>query len=486
MSLRDRPNVVLVVLDTTRADVIGAGSIGSAFSDVARTGTLFTRAVSSAPWTLPSHGSLFTGLEPYRHGLTGDLALADGQLRPVGHRIRELADRWLPVRLQESGYETFAASANPWITPRMGWAAGFDTFVETWRDVSSPRWQIEGQGSRRSLTSWMPAPVGRAARWGKRSLDAARGARDNGALQAVTSFRSWLAGRADRGPYFAFFNLMEAHMPYLARRPYGPRSSLRRIAAAHLSARLTNEFVVSYNVHREDLPPSDLAFLWELYRGGVSYLDLRLGDIASEIRADRDTVLVVVGDHGENLGEHHLLGHQGSLAETLLHVPLLVTGPEGAVPRGTSVDPVSTQRVAATILGAAGFDASGPSVFAGDDGSPIVSWYESAYAEAAGARRMADGELAEDVEAQRTLRRRAWAARRGELKLLVGSDGTRGLYDLAADPGEERDLAASRPDLLASFADVDLPFEPAAEPGADVSATELDEIEQHLGMLGYL
>jgi arylsulfatase A-like enzyme len=163
-----------------------------------------------------------------------------------------------------------------------------------------------------------------------------------------------------------------------------------------------------------------------------------------------------------------------------------VAGPDGAVPRGTSVEPISTQRVPATILGVAGLDPSGPSVFTGGDGSPIVSWYESAYAEAAGARRMADGELADDVEAQRALRRRAWAARRGELKLLVGSDGTRRLYDLAADPGEERDLADGRPDLMASFADVDLPFEPAAEPGADVSATELDEIEEHLGMLGYL
>lgn len=484
--MRDRPNIVMVVLDTTRADVIATGPSGSAFADLAARGTNFTRAVSSAPWTLPSHGSLFSGLEPFRHGLTGDLALPDGQLRPVTDRIGELSDRWLPVRLHEAGYETFAASANPWITPRLGWDAGFDTFVETWRDVRSPRWQIEGQVSRRPLTSWMPAPVGRAARWGKRSVDAARGTRDNGALQAVTSFRSWLSGRGDRGPYFAFFNLMEAHMPYLARRPFGPRSSVKRVAAAHLNARLTNEFVVSYNVRRQELSPSDLTFLRELYRGGVSYLDSRLGDIASEIGVDRDTVLVVVGDHGENLGEHHLLGHQGSLAETLLHVPLLVAGPDGAVPRGTSVEPISTQRVPATILGVAGLDPSGPSVFTGGDGSPIVSWYESAYAEAAGARRMADGELADDVEAQRALRRRAWAARRGELKLLVGSDGTRRLYDLAADPGEERDLADGRPDLMASFADVDLPFEPAAAPGADVSATELDEIEEHLGMLGYL
>jgi hypothetical protein len=99
---------------------------------------------------------------------------------------------------------------------------------------------------------------------------------------------------------------------------------------------------------------------------------------------------------------------------------------------------------------------------------------------------MAEGELAGDREAQRALRTRAWAARRGELKLVVGSDDSRRLYDLAADPGEEHDLSSSRPDLMQDFADVAVPFEPAAEPGADVSSTELDEIESHLGMLGYL
>ena len=80
-----------------------------------------------------------------------------------------------------------------------------------------------------------------------------------------------------------------------------------------------------------------------------------------------------------------------------------------------------------------------------------------------GGRRTADGgkDLAGDLEAQRTLRKRTWAARRGELKLLVGSDGSRRLYDLAIDPGEEHDLSNSRPDLVHVFADVDVPFEPA-------------------------
>ena len=271
----------MVVLDTTRADVIGNDIPGST-SRASRVRGRSSLGPCRPPVTLPAMVPSSVGWSRSAT-VTGDLALPEGQLRPVTERIRQLAGRWLPLRLHEAGYETFAASADPSITPRMGWSAGFDTFVETWRNVRSPRWQIDGERSRRPLTSWMPARAARAARWGKRSLDAARGARDNGALQAVTSFRTWLGGRMERGPYFAFFNLMEAHMPYLAPRPFGPRASLRRVAAAQVNARLTNEFVVGYNVGRQELPPADLAFLKALYRGGVAYLDSRLGDIASEI-----------------------------------------------------------------------------------------------------------------------------------------------------------------------------------------------------------
>src|SRR5688500_12318268 len=108
----DRPNLILLVLDTTRADGVLAPRSFPGFGDLMRQGTVFSQAVSTSPWTLPSHGSLFSGLLPHEHGLTGDAAVVGGHLRPLGTQIQALGERWLPTRLSRAGYRTFAASAN--------------------------------------------------------------------------------------------------------------------------------------------------------------------------------------------------------------------------------------------------------------------------------------------------------------------------------------------------------------------------------------
>ena len=480
------PNVVLAVLDTTRADELLVPERLPGVRDLTARGTTFRRAISAAPWTLPSHGSLFSGLLPVHHGLTGELAVADGRLRPVGARIRELAERWLPVRLQEAGYQTFGVSANPWITPRMGWDLGFDAFVETWQDVRSPRWQTDTAPKRRPRTWWLPAPAARAARWTKRASEAMAGRKDSGATDALEAFSRWVRGRDRSRPYFAFFNFMEAHLPYLPPRPFGPASRVRRVRGAGLNGRLTNDFVVRFNVGREELAPDELAFLASLYREEIRYLDGRLADLAAEIETTGDTVLVVVGDHGEHLGEHHMLGHQASLADTLLHVPLLVVGPQEIVGRSERPEPVSTLRVPATLERLAGLVPWGPSLLDSADNDPALAWYESAYSEAAGARELADGELATDPEAQRILRWRGWAAHIGRYKLVARADGFRSLFDLDADPMETNDLSAGAPELLDVFADVALPFHRSDAPEPEQATAELEEIERHLESLGYL
>ncbi|MGH2652007.1 MAG: hypothetical protein ACRDHK_12455, partial [Actinomycetota bacterium] len=142
--------------------------------------------------------------------------------------------------------------------------------------------------------------------------------------------------------------------------------------------------------------------------------------------------------------------------------------------------------VPATLLRAAGIPSTESTLFERGPGDAAVSWYESAYAEAAGARRLAEGELAGDPEARRILTVRAWSARRGAYKLIVRSDGSRQLYDIEADPDETRDLIADRPEILRRFEDIDLPFEVAVEAAPGTSGEELEEIERHLESLGYL
>ena len=202
-------------------------------------------------------------------------------------------------------------------------------------------------------------------------------------------------------------------------------------------------------------------------------------------------MLVVVGDHGEHLGEHHLLGHQASLGDKLLHVPLIVTGPPDLVPRGERVETVSTVRVPSTLERLAGLAPIGSTLLDPVDGVPAIAWYESAYAEAAGARALADGELAGDPTAQHRFRWRGWAAYVGRHKLVAGADGSRSVFDLDDDPAESTDLAARTPELLERFAEVSVPFHPtgttgAPEPEPEQGSEELEEIERHLESLGYL
>jgi arylsulfatase A-like enzyme len=480
----DRPNLVLAVVDTARADVLSPERLPGV-RHIAAEGTMFRRAISAAPWTLPAHGSLFSGLLPFEHGLTGDVAVVDGRPRSVGHVIESLADRWLSSALMRAGYRTFGASANPWIAAAMGWGSGFERFVDVWNE-RSPRFQVGSAPRKRSRTAWLPEPLARRVRSAYRVTRAVLGTEDSGAARSISAFRQWLGTSRPRAPYFAFFNFMEAHAPYLPPRAFGSRSLPGRAAASRLNSRLTNEFVVRFNVGLEDLPEHDLSLLRDLYGGEVEYLDVRLANLAEEVGlANGDTVLVVVGDHGEHLGERHLLGHQASLSDRLLWVPLMVAGPPDLVPRGEVGDTVSTKDVCGTLLQLAGILGGGASLLARDASRPVFAWYESAYAEAAGARALADGELSGDPTVSAFLHRRAWTAYRGMHKIVVGSDGSRSLFDLAGDPDEMADLAVSRPDLLRPFRDLSLPLNTTAREVMPPSE-ELDEIERHLESLGYV
>jgi arylsulfatase A-like enzyme len=286
-------------------------------------------------------------------------------------------------------------------------------------------------------------------------------------------------------PFFAFFNFMEPHLPYSPSGRHAPSALGERLRGARLVARLSNDFTLRYNLRLEELAPGDLALLRVLYRGEITGLDERLTDLRI---AAGDSVIVTVGDHGENLGDHHQLGHQTSVADTLLHVPLVVSG--RGIERGTQTEPVSTAAVAGTLLQLAGQGGvAGPTLFEPAPPSTLVSQYESAYVEAAGARALADGPLASNRQAGRVLKTRANAVRIGHIKMVVRSDGSRSVFDLEADPAEERDIAADRPDLLRRFADVPLWLDPPAAPAPSddlPQSEELAEIEQRLESLGYL
>ena len=462
------PNVLLVVLDTARADAVGT-TRDSAFSQLARRGRRFHRAVAPAPWTLPSHASIFSGLRPSEHGVTGDAVLTPEGLRTPKPRVEALADRWLPETLRRKGYATFAATGNPWVGPAVGLTMGFEHVVEAWRDAPLPKLADPLAGSRsRSI-------VRATSIYTRRAL----GLGDGGAASSLDAFRRFLRGRETQ-PFFAFFNVMEPHAPYAP--PYGHGNvRLRRRPAAMAAVRRWNaDRMLRYCLGREEIRDGELALLWALYRGEISYTEAWLGRCL-EILDDRelldDTLVIVTADHGENLGEHHRLSHVMSMHETLLHVPLAIAGP--GVPDGEEHGPVGLTAIP-SIVGSA-IDGA----WIDPAGGPAVAEYESAAAQVSGAKRLDEQVAGLSGDQVERLRARWTAAYEGRFKLVSSTAGEEALRDLVADPAEERDVAAQHPEVVERLRAVAAASRHRRT--GDELAPELDaEITSHLEGLGYL
>ena len=220
--------------------------------------------------------------------------------------------------------------------------------------------------------------------------------------------------------------------------------------------------------------------LRRLYLGEVGYLDRCLGQLLDRMadagRLD-DTVVVVVADHGEQLGEHGLFGHGSSLYEPLLHVPLLVLGPAELVGRGVEAARVSTQGLYQAFHAWAGGEAARLV-----DTGPVVADHEGLWHHPA-VRRL-PAAAARQVE----LAAISWALYDGDHKYVCSQTGAEALYDLAADPGERTDVSGTRPlgALRGRLAEVLAARRPALLGPTNQHSTPDADIESELHALGYL
>lgn len=276
-------SVVVVVLDTVRSDHCSAYGYARPttpnLAALAAEGLLFEQARAVAPWTLPSHASIFTGLLPSQHGCTWE------------HRW--LIDRFetMAERLAAAGRETFGVTTNANASSLYHLEQGFGTFVETW--------------TRR---------------------DAHRGRSDSSIANAEIA--AWLARRDMRKPFFLFVNYSDAHLPYAPSPPYDQQFGAvsERARALASNANLLHDTLVG----DERVAEEDRAGLAALYDGEVRTADGHLGELLALLKqhgAVDDTLVIVTADHGEMLGEHGEVDHQLSLSEPLLRVPLVVRYP---------------------------------------------------------------------------------------------------------------------------------------------------------------
>lgn len=424
--------VLFISLDTLRADHLTVYGYDRPTSPVlaafAAGATVYTRAQAAAPWTLPSHASMFTGLYPQEHGAhTWPSEAFPGQ--PQGFlNVSPLAEEYetLAEVFQGAGYATAAVVANvAFLNKRFGIAQGFDHYD-----------------------------------------------RRKGRAQAVNErVWEWLDDH-ESDSFFLFVNYMDTHAPYntepLEGRSFGPlggENTLKRVTRLMFDPAL-------------EVPPILLRHLVNQYDTAIANLDLWLGELFDELRRRGlydDMLIVITSDHGEFLGEKGLVAHSKDVYQGVLHVPLIVKAP-GQSEGLTDPDWISHVHLPELILGHCQL----PSGFAPRDSASLsreIIVSENYYSRA------------KDLRAPWGSRfdrvRRVMV--RGDLKYIASSDGVHELYDLARDPRELVNLLdqyTTPPHPLASALEAWLRARPPAPPAGSVEYDQ--ELLEHLRGLGYL
>jgi len=408
-----RPDVILIVLDTVRADHLSVYGYGRDTTPTLRAAadrgaTVYTHATVPSNWTLPSVASILTGQTPWRHGAEISAEHPEG----VGISA---ASPLLAETLSRAGYRTAAVVANPLLDPEFGFDRGVASyeFVPA-ENVFTPlsRPFLLRQAVRNLAAASLPfAPPDDEA------ADAAAVNR-----MAVRALRSMAAVH---GPFYLFLNYMDAHAPYLPPPPFDTRYPGKDPAfrwPAWGSRPLT---------------PREREHAISQYDGALAYLDHELGALFGTLDAlgrSDNSLVVVIGDHGEAFDDHGVVGHGVSLYQTQIRVPLIVKYPHA--PAGGRVDaPVSALDVVPTVLEAAGVpapaDADGRSLRRPNNSAP--RWIVSESSQGRGF--VYRGALAPPVEV---------ALSAGTMKLILGTGRGEELYDVAADPDERINLTGRR------------------------------------------
>lgn len=432
-----RPNVILVVLDTARAETVYSlldrGELPG-MQKFDETGTRFERAFTTSPWTLPSHASLFTGQRTGDHGTHAGNKAFDPSVPPLA----EL--------LSEQGYETRGISANGWISSEFGFDRGFDALSMKWdrfwrgEDLTSVK---NGDGIERyqalvSLLASAEAPYTLAnALYGK--LFASR--TDNGAAMITTRTVEWLRSYDREQPFFFFLNYLEPHLQYDPPAEYVPDDLPK-------PREEVNQDPWEYIAGPVSMDERDFDTLRALYRAEIRYLDAQLERLYDTLESmDRldETAVFIVGDHGENIGDHSLMDHQYSLHDTLLHVPLLARYPAEFDPTRRE-DLVEVRDLYPTIAALADAPTSGDGVSARDLTAP--GGRDAVFAEYRYPQPTMDA-LEEKVSTLRdgyeTLDRTLRSVRTEQWKLIEADDGEATLYRAGS---ETTDLSDEHPDVV--------------------------------------
>lgn len=392
---RPRTPVILVSLDTLRADRLGAFGGGPTVSpmldQLANEGVVFTDCLSQSSNTGPAHRSLFSGQFVQRHD------------HDIG-RYRQ-APYSMAGELKRVGYETVGFVGGGFLHPDLGFGHGFDTYVV----------ENDKQG-------------------GKRQRRGFRG--------IIPQARRWWEQRTAEGPFFLFLHSYDIHCPFWPGQPWRDRFHGGYAGSLKLQGVCGQEAFSQLFLERPKLDPEDQAFLDRMYDGGIAMTDTLLGRFLQSLQEtgvlDR-SILIVTSDHGESLGEHAMIGHN-RMWEEQLQIPLFIRFPNQEF-AGLRIDePTMLVDVFPTVLDYLGLKS--PEGVQGESLMPVIrkqkTWRSQGMAE-------------EGVEfiRYRTARHAQFSSHRFDNRWKFNLEGLEDgsvsveLYDLVNDPGEVQNLMAT-------------------------------------------
>lgn len=444
-----RPNLVLIVQDTQRADRLGCygyeRDTSPALDALAARGLLFEEAHATSSWTWPATASILTGELPERHGVTSNEScyLFDGE-------------RTIAERLREQGYLTAAFTCNPLIVSQQNFDQGFDAF--------------DGASTFRKTDEVLPDVL------------------------------AWLrAHRAAR--FFLYLHLADPHEPHRPLPEYAAKFGLS-VPDDLPSADGAPDPEQAFNLATHELlqpehytpdgqlrpehaiPAAHRRFYQDSYDASVASGDHWVGEILAEL--DRlglgaTTIVAYTSDHGEELFDHGRLAHGHTLHRELVRVPLVLAGP--GIAAGVRIaEPVSNRELYGALarLGGARDATAGPQLERGETGGPVLfstnkGWWNGVKNLSLIGIRSRDWAFHAAPEAG------PWGASPDE------RDGQERLYDARADPGELRDVSAEHPEIRNTLlATVRAELEAARRARTSRALGADESLLQLLGDLGYL
>ncbi len=358
MTDTDGSNVLFVVLDTVRKDHLSVydsdRDTTPHLAEFAEEAAVFEQAVAPAPWTLPVHASMFTGLYPSEHGATQEDPYLEGATT-------------LAESLSAAGYDTACYSSNAWITSYTNLTAGFDDHDNFFQIMPSEL--LSGP----LATLWktmndsdtLRGVADRLVQVGNKLHEhlAEEGGGDTKTPQVIDRTIDFVDESDD---FFAFINLMDAHLPY-----HPPEEYAERFAPGVDSTGVCQNSK-EFNCGARGIGDEEWDAIRGLYDAELAHIDDQLHRLFAHLKETgqwEDTTVVVCADHGELHGEHDLYGHEFGIYDPLVNVPLMVKHPDVKPGRDeeTTVELVDLYH---TILDATGTTGRGKAL---DDARSLLS-----------------------------------------------------------------------------------------------------------------